>query len=96
MIPVDIMLKVLEARGLPQKLLKPMRTMYEGLRRCFRYRGALGEWFKSYNGILQGDALSMIGLNSLVSVIIEATNQMRMERTTARSYADDISVVAIG
>ena len=90
------MLKVLEARGLPQRLLKPMRTMYNGLRRCFRYRGTLGDWFKSYNGILQGDALAMIGLNSMVSVMLEARKRMRMEKANARSYADDISLVAVG
>ena len=96
LIPVETMLRVLEARGLPQRLLKPMGAMYEGLRRCFRYRGTIGEWFKSYNGILQGDALAMIGLNSLASVILEATNKLGIKEATARSYADDISIVAVG
>lgn len=56
-------------------------------------RGTLGEFWHSANGIIQGDALSMIALNSLVSVILEKQSHSATPGITARSYADGISAV---
>ncbi|CAK0878634.1 unnamed protein product [Prorocentrum cordatum] len=48
---------------------------------------------QAFNGIIQGDALSMIALNSIVSCILETSGTHAAAGITERSYADDISAV---
>ena len=45
--------------------------MYDGLERVFRLRGSCTAFWRASNGILQGCALSMIGLNAIVGVLPE-------------------------
>ena len=40
----------------------------------FRLVGALGQWWRAYGGIIQGDALSTVALNSVLSCIIEVSD----------------------
>ena len=95
LIPIDTMLRVLQARGLHDRILVPLRAMYSDLRRVFKLGGTVGEWFKAYNGIIQGDALSMLALNSIVSCILETSGAHAAKGTAERSCADDISTVAV-
>ena len=62
LIPIATTLRILEERGIDGRISVPLRSMYDGLRRVFRLRGAVGDRFRSYNGIIQGDALSMVAV----------------------------------
>ncbi|CAE7235511.1 unnamed protein product [Symbiodinium sp. CCMP2592] len=94
LVPINIMLATMRRRGAAERLLRPLASMYDGLWRVFRLRGALGEWWRPDGGIIQGDALSMIALNSIVSCVLEASKVELGANVKPRSYADDISVVA--
>ena len=96
LVPINIMLRVLRERGADERMVRPLESMYESLHRVFRLRGALGDWWRSYGGIIQGDALSMVALNSIVSCILEVSEATARASTKARSYADDISAVVAG
>ena len=97
LIPINVMLWTLEQRGLDARLVFPLRSLYQGLQRVFRLHGAVGQWWKAYNGIIQGDSLSMCALNSIVSCILEAeTPTIPRVVSNKRSYADDLSLVAMG
>ena len=93
LIPVQLLFEAMRRRGCSERLLKPLHWMYDHLQRCFRLRGNCGEWWKSDNGLIQGDALSMIGLNCVVTVLLEYTRH-HIPQVVASSYADDISAVA--
>ena len=94
LLPTNLVLATLQHRGMHPRILNGLRSLYQGLQRVFRLHGAMGPWWKSYNGLIQGDSLSMIALNSIVTCILEVP-QTPSVRTTrrARSYADDLSCV---
>ena len=97
LIPTDIMLATMEKRGVDPRISRSLRSLYNGLRRVFMLHGAAGSWWRSYNGIVQGDCLSMLALNSVVSCILEVRNTIPQSVSRiSRSYADDISAVARG
>ncbi|CAK0857824.1 unnamed protein product, partial [Prorocentrum cordatum] len=50
---------------------------------------------QAFNVIIQGDALSMIALNSIASCILETSGARAAEGATERSYADDISAATV-
>ncbi|CAE7437407.1 unnamed protein product [Symbiodinium sp. CCMP2592] len=93
LIPVPLLLEAMRRRGCSERILAPLSWMYDHLQRCFRLRGNCGEWWRSDNGLIQGDALSMIGLNCVVTVLLEYTRQ-HIPQVVASSYADDVSGVA--
>eukprot|EP00959_Pyramimonas_sp_CCMP1952_P187699 3924674-Pyramimonas_sp.AAC.1 len=95
LIPMEIALQLLDRRGMHHWILGPLRGMCSGLRRVFQLKGSVGDWFQAHNGIVQGDALSMIALNSIVTCILEASGAHKKATTTDRSYADDISSVTV-
>ena len=70
--------------------------MYDGLWRAFKLHGALGNWWRARNGLVQGDAISMIALNSVVTSIVEVTKSLNKPNIHPRTYADDISAVVTG
>ena len=74
-IPHGIMLRLVGEMGLPTELLRPIGAMYAGLRRRFRMGAFVGQSFRSTNGILQGCPLSVVLLNALLSVWLEAVSQ---------------------
>jgi hypothetical protein len=89
-IPQELLFGVLRHRGLSERILKPLEGMYGQLTRMFKLQGKLGATFKSYGGILQGCALSMLALNALVSCWIECVRK-EVPGVIPRAYADDIS-----
>ena len=93
--PTQILFGAMERRGASPRILKPLRYMYANLQRLFRLRGSCGEWWSSSNGVLQGDALSMIGLNAVVTVLLEFARR-HVPEVVASSYADDVSATAAG
>ena len=95
LIPTRIMLRLLRERGLHSRILLPKRNLYDCMERVFKLGGVVGDWFWAYNGILQGDALSMSALNSTVSCIIEAASAFSGDNTRERSYADDINALTV-
>ena len=58
-------------RGMHERIVRPLEAMYAQLSRSFKLQGKLGEAFKSFGGILQGCALSMLATNAMVSAWIE-------------------------
>ena len=93
LLPTQILFGAMERTGASQRILKPLRYMCDNLQRLFRLRGSCGPWWSSFNGVLQGDALSMIGLNAAVTVLLEFA---RVPEVVASSYADDVSATAAG
>ncbi len=97
LIPVNLMLYSMETRGAHSRILRPMRALYQGLVRVFKLQGAIGNCWKASTGIIQGDAMSMVAFNSVITCIIEFSESLTVPcALTARSYADDISAVALG
>jgi exonuclease III len=90
LMPVELMLETLRARGASPRLLKPLGALYESMQRVFRLGGACGDWWRSYNGIIQGCPLSMIGLNAVVTVVLEVARSA-LQGVRPRTYADDLS-----
>eukprot|EP00973_Karenia_brevis_P085195 11825339-Karenia_brevis.AAC.1 len=74
--------------GCPERLLRPLRSMYTRLRRRFCFAGGIGEEWIASNGILQGCPLSVILLNALVSVWAKAVEQ-EVSTAQCEAYADD-------
>ena len=70
--------------------------MYDGLWRAFKLHGALRNWWRARNGLVQGDAISMIALNSVVTSIVEVTKSLNKPNIHPKTYADDISAVVTG
>ena len=72
-----------------ERVVRPLQAMYKQLIRAFQLQGNIGEFFTTYGGLLQGCALSMIALNSLISCWIE-TIRKEVPGAIPRAYADDI------
>jgi ribonuclease HI/exonuclease III len=90
-IPHKIMFGLAEALGIPERLLRPLRTLYGQLRRRFRVAGHVGEPFIPSNGILQGCALAVVLLNIIMTVwcrVIKAN----VAAATPAGYADDVGI----
>ena len=67
-VPHEIMLTLLTKLGMHPLLLRPIRVIYVGLRRRFRFAGAVGKRFRSTQGILQGCPLSVAALSAVLSI----------------------------
>ena len=78
------------------KILRVAPGLYDDMRRAFRLHGALGTWWWSYNGLVQGDPISMVMLNSLVTCVVETSDSLTMQHLRVRSYANDLSAVVRG
>ena len=91
-IPVNIMLAVMKKRGASPLLLNALHGVYYQLNRCYRIQGSFSALWSSSNGIIQGCSLSLLGLNSLISCILEKADSIPV-CLTGRAYADDISGV---
>ena len=89
-------METMKIRGCHPRILRAVQGLYTDLRRVFRLNGAAGQWWTSSNGLVQGDPISMVMLNSLVTCVIESTNRIPVEGLTVRSYADDLSSVVVG
>lgn len=94
LIPPQFLFEALQARGMSQRIIGPLRHLYANIHRVFKLRGACGNFWTSSNGLVQGCPLSMIGLNAIVGVILELSEQT-CPGLVARSYADDISAIAV-
>lgn len=92
--PIEIALAVMKQRGSHIRILNALSGMCQ--RRVFRLCGAVGDWWGSYNGLIQGDHLSMIILNCPVTCMIEAASQLPFSALCVSSYADDVSAVVRG
>lgn len=96
LVPIQTAMEILKLRGCHERILKCVQGLYNGMRRAFRLHGALGEWWWGHNGLAQGDPISMIMLNSLVTCVVETTDSLVIQQIRVRSYADDLSAVVRG
>ena len=92
-IPIDLMIASLRHRGAPANLLQALTGVYKQLHRVFRYQGSYSSWWTSANGIIQGCSLSLLGLNSLISCILERAQHVQ-HPCASFAYADDCTAVA--
>ena len=58
------------------------------MKRCFRYAGCLGSFWQATNGLLQGDPLSVVILNCVLSPLLR-----KLSGITTYAFADDLTVV---
>ena len=86
-VPWQHVFEIGQAAGLPESILRPLKSMYMNLTRHFRIGGMVGRGFVSTNGILQGCPLSIILLNLLMQVWASAVENE--SGCKARCYADD-------
>ena len=91
-IPWGIAFGLLRDMGMDERVIRPLRSMYDNLRRHMKVLGTAGEDFQATNGILQGCALSVIVLNAVVAVWDRAVRAEAQVRTNA--YADDTKVMS--
>lgn len=77
-----------------QRIIGPLRHFYANIHRVFKLKGACQNFWTSSNGLVQGCPLSMIGLNAIFGVILELAEQTCPD-LVARSYADEISAIAV-
>lgn len=92
-VPINLVIASLRQRGAPERLLRAMNGIYRQLHRVYRYQGSFSSWWTSSNGIIQGCSLSLLGLNSLISCILERENT-RPNPCSGFAYADDCTAVA--
>ena len=91
-VPHEVMLRLVSEMGLPLLLVRPIRAMYQGLRRRFRVGASVGQAFLSTNGILQGCPLSVVLFNALASVWLEAIS-CEVRDALPHAYADDVGAI---
>ena len=94
LVPFELLFCALVARGMHPRIVNPLKAIYGSLRRVFRLRGSCGPWWSANNGLLQGCPLSMIGLNAVVSCILEIAS-IQCPEVVARTYADDVSASCV-
>ena len=92
-VPHDVMFRCLAKRGIDPRVLLPLQGVYAQMQRVCRLRGSCSSLWTCAHEILQGCALSMIGLNAMVASILEATEAF-IPAVVPRAYADDISAIA--
>eukprot|EP01064_Diplonema_japonicum_P020023 TRINITY_DN2902_c0_g1_i4.p1 TRINITY_DN2902_c0_g1~~TRINITY_DN2902_c0_g1_i4.p1 ORF type:complete len:858 (+),score=179.89 TRINITY_DN2902_c0_g1_i4:1265-3838(+) len=93
-VPREVTLKLLETMGMSERVLRPLRAVYGGLRRRFKYALGVGRAFETTNGVLQGCPLSVVLINTLISVWARAIEGEHPGVLTP-SYADDGYLVSL-
>ncbi|KAJ9457140.1 Retrovirus-related Pol polyprotein from type-2 retrotransposable element R2DM, partial [Diplonema papillatum] len=91
-VPQGLVLDLVEALGLHERVLAPLRHVYKYLRRRFRYPLGVGDEFKVTNGILQGCPISVVLINALLSVLSKAL--VSRARVSPKSFADDLYLLS--
>ncbi|KAJ9450340.1 Retrovirus-related Pol polyprotein from type-2 retrotransposable element R2DM [Diplonema papillatum] len=91
-VPQDLVLDLVEALGLHERVLAPLRHVYKYLRRRFKYPLGVGDEFKVTNGILQGCPISVVLINALLSVLSKAL--VSRARVSPKSFADDLYLLS--
>ncbi|KAJ9439363.1 Retrovirus-related Pol polyprotein from type-2 retrotransposable element R2DM [Diplonema papillatum] len=91
-VPQALVLDLMEALGLHERVLAPLRHIYKHLRRRFRYPLGVGEMFTVTNGILQGCPISVVLINALLSVLSKAL--VSRARVSPKSFADDLYLLS--
>ncbi|KAJ9445919.1 RNA-directed DNA polymerase from mobile element jockey [Diplonema papillatum] len=88
----SLVLDLVEALGLHERVLAPLRHVYKYLRRRFKYPLGVGDEFKVTNGILQGCPISVVLINALLSVLSKAL--VSRARVSPKSFADDLYLLS--
>ena len=96
LVPIEIALEIMRRRGCRPRILSALHGLYNGLHRVFRLPSPVGNWWCSYNGLVQGDPISMVILNSLVACVVEASARLPHPALRISTYADDLSAVIRG
>eukprot|EP01064_Diplonema_japonicum_P028490 TRINITY_DN437_c0_g1_i3.p1 TRINITY_DN437_c0_g1~~TRINITY_DN437_c0_g1_i3.p1 ORF type:complete len:1363 (+),score=232.88 TRINITY_DN437_c0_g1_i3:2601-6689(+) len=92
-VPQKVAFGLMQDLGLHQRILTPLKAMYAGLKRRFRFPTGVGSEFHVTNGILQGCPISVILVNALVSVMVKCVIA-EVPGSRSLSYADDAYLLA--
>eukprot|EP00973_Karenia_brevis_P063882 8880516-Karenia_brevis.AAC.1 len=68
--------------------------MYDNLQKRFRCGQSYGKPFHAVNGILQGCPLSVLLVNAVMTVWVNAVRQ-EVQRSEPQAYADDTSAIVL-
>ena len=93
-VPVNIVLDLALEAGLPPKLVTPLRSLYKKMVRRFRVGSGVGQEFRATNGIIQGCPLSVVLLNLLVHVWVQAV-KAEVPAALPFGYADDTGATSV-
>jgi len=88
----DILFEVLKRRGMPESMITLMKHMYYKLQRRIKLAGRqVGPAWHMTNGLIQGDTLSIVGLQAIVTIWLEAGRACLPRDLRLRAYVDDKS-----
>lgn len=92
----------LEARGIPDKIIKLIKNSYEGCVSRVLHAGSLSEAFTTKSGVKQGCALSPLLFITALDIVFEATSCRQAgiswrltDKLTELAYADDVALLAV-
>ena len=99
-IDVKLGLELLQRLGLPDRITKPLLYLYDHMQRTCRVGAACSDFFHASMGIIQGCSMSVLMLNSIMSVWVWwvkdqlGTPQLRQAKTVLSVYLDDRNIVS--
>ena len=91
-IPFSVIWEILSYHGCDHNFITLLRHLYTNMKRCFRYAGCLGSFWQATNGFLQGDPLSVVILNCVLSPLLRKLSGIL--GITTYAFADDLTVVS--
>ena len=91
-IPHSVIWDVLSYHGCDTHFISLLHHLYTNMHRCFRYAGCIGSFWKATNGLLQGDPLSVVILNCVLSPLLRQLSLI--PDLTTYAFADDLAIVS--
>ncbi|GFR75445.1 retrovirus-related Pol polyprotein from type-1 retrotransposable element R2 [Elysia marginata] len=101
---LKILWKILQAYGIPQKIINILSEMYTNNQCCVRHGGQQSDWFAVKSGVRQGCTISpflFLIANAIEWVMKRATNQQprgitwkAFNHISDEDFADDLSLLS--
>ena len=94
----EMMHKIMNYYGLPQKVVNVIRNSYEGFKCCVKAEGEKGQMFDVKTGVHQGDVWSPILFGLVINYVLANSVQggIDIERCVADlDFADDVALLGV-
>ena len=91
-IPYKVIWDTLKYHGCDPNLTILLQGLYTNMKRCFRYAGCVGPFWRATNGLLQGDPLSVVILNCVLCPLLRQLASI--PDLTVYAFADDLAIVS--
>ena len=94
----EMMYKLMEHYGLPQKVVNVIRNSYEGVKCCVKTEGEKGQMFDVKTGVRQGDVWSPILFGLVINYVLANSVQGGIDigRCVADlDFADDVALLGV-